>query len=43
MEKDYLELLPIKELKKQYSNLFIQHSKNAKWFRFHITLIKGAR
>ena len=38
-EQDYLELLHIKELKKKYSNIFIQHSKNAKWFRFHITLI----
>ena len=38
-EQDYLDLLHIKELKKKYSNIFIQHSKNAKWFRFHITLI----
>lgn len=37
--KDYLELLHIKDLKKKYSNIFIQHSKNAKWFRLHITLI----
>ncbi|GEO64736.1 hypothetical protein LNA01_19190 [Companilactobacillus nantensis] len=37
--EDYLELLHIKDLKKKYSNIFIQHSKNAKWFRFHITLI----
>lgn len=37
--EDYLELLHIKDLKKKYSNIFIQHSKNAKWFRFHIMLI----
>lgn len=37
--QDYLELLHIKDLKKKYSNIFIQHSKNAKWFRLHITLI----
>jgi len=38
-EQDYLDLLHIKELKKKYSNIFIQYSKNVKWFRFHITLI----
>lgn len=38
-EQDYLDLLNIKNLKKKYPNLFIQYSKNDKWFRFHITLI----
>lgn len=37
--QDYLELLHIKELKRKYSNIFIQHSQNDQWFRFHITLI----
>lgn len=42
-ETDGLDLLHIKDLKKKYSNIFIQYSKNTKWFRFHITLItKGA-
>ncbi|KRO00016.1 signal transduction protein [Companilactobacillus kimchiensis] len=38
-ETDGLEKLHIKNLKKKYSNIFIQYSKNDKWFRFHITLI----
>lgn len=38
-EQDYLDLLNIKSLKKKYNNIFIQYSKNDKWFRFHVTLI----
>lgn len=38
-EQDYLDLLNIKSLKKKYNNVFIQYSKNDKWFRFHVTLI----
>jgi len=40
-EEPYLKLLNIKDLKRKYSNIFIQHSKNDKWFRFHVTLIKN--
>lgn len=39
-EEPYLKLLNIKDLKKKYSNIFIQYSKNDKWFRLHVTLIK---
>ena len=43
-EQDYLDLLHTKDLKKKYSNIFIQHSKTDKWFRFHVTLItKGEK
>lgn len=43
-EQDYLEMLHAKDLKKKYSNIFIQHEKTSKVFRLHITLItKGEK
>jgi len=38
-EPDYSKAWNIKELKRKYSNIFIQHSKNDKWLRLHITLV----
>lgn len=39
LEEDHLDDLHIKNLKKKYSNIFIQYNHSDKWFRFHVTLI----